>query len=267
MSKVIFITGASSGIGQAIASHLQAKGYTVYGTSRNAEKHPDKNFKMISLDLLDTHSIQQAVEKIIAQEGRIDVLINNAGIGLMGSVEEMPTQEIKKGFDINFFGQLDVIKTTLPYMRAQKSGLIINITSIGGYTGLPFRGAYSSAKSALHIITESLNMELKKFNINAVTIAPGSINTNISERRYYTPLADDSPYKDTYTKNLDLVNEHVNGGLEPLALAQKVEKIINTKKPKIHYKVAGFMEKLSIILKKTLPSKVYEKLLMNHYKL
>ncbi len=152
--KVVLITGASSGIGQSIGQYLHHKGFTVYGTSRNPDKISNSVFPLLSLDVRQPTTIEQAVASIIAKSGRIDVVINNAGVGITGPLEEIPTSEIKNNFETNFFGPIEVMKAVLPQMRKQKSGLIINITSIAGYMGLPFRSIYSASKGALEIITE-----------------------------------------------------------------------------------------------------------------
>src|SRR5690606_4416360 len=159
-SKVVFITGASSGIGKAIAEHLQQKGFQVYGTSRNPQ-NKKLSFPLVALDVTSQESIQAAVAQIISEVGKIDVLINNAGVGITGPIEETPDSEIKKAFNTNYFGPLQVIKAVLPHMREQRQGLIINITSIAGYMGLPFRGIYSASKGALELTTEAYRMELK----------------------------------------------------------------------------------------------------------
>ncbi len=152
-------------------------------------------------------------------------------------------------------------------MRNQKDGLLINVTSIAGYMGLPYRGVYSASKGALALVTESLSMELREFGIHAVTVAPGDFATNIASGRYHTPVFDTSAYKINYGNNLALMDAHVNAGADPILMAKKIHKIIENTPIKIHYKVGGFMEKFSIVLKRILPDKVYEKLLMNHYKL
>ncbi|MBS9774837.1 MAG: SDR family oxidoreductase [Tenacibaculum sp.] len=269
MQKVILITGASSGIGKAVATYLhnKYKEYKIYGTSRNPDKVKDVNFKMVSLDVLDENSIKNAINEVISLEGRIDVLINNAGRGITGAIEDTPTEEIKNNFNTNLFGVIDVIKEVLPHMRSQKKGLIINTTSIAGYMGLPFRGVYSASKGALELITETVSMEVKEFGINVVNVAPGDFATNIAEGRYHTPVFQNSAYKKKYSENLELMNAHVDKGMNPIVMAKAIEKIINTKNPKIHYKVGGFMEKFSIVLKRILPDLWYEKLLMNHYKI
>ncbi len=266
MSKVILITGASSGIGKAIAIYLHAKNYNVYGTSRNPDKL-NVPFTMVALDVTKPKSIQVAMDTIIQKEGKIDVLINNAGKGITGSIEDTPTEEMQDNFNTNFFGVIDVIKAVLPQMRQQKSGLVINITSIAGYMGLPFRGIYSASKGALELVTEALSMEVKSFGIKVVNVAPGDFETNIASGRYHTPVYDNSAYKEKYIENLALMDGHVNSGLDPKVMAKSIHQIIENNNPRIHYKVGGFMEKFSVVLKRVLPDKVYEKLLMNHYKL
>lgn len=264
MSKVILITGASSGIGRITAKYLSDKGFIVYGTSRNP-KPASENFNLIALDVLSKESIDNALELILEKEGKIDVLINNAGMGITGPVEETPTDEMRKVFETNFFGAIEVIKTVLPSMREQRGGLIINITSIAGYMGLPFRGIYSATKGALEIVSESISMEVQKFGVKITNVAPGDFATNIASGRYHTPAFEDSVYKDVYQKNLDLMNEHVNDGNDPIEMAEKIYRIINNSTPKLHYKVGAFMQKLSIILKRVLSDRMYEKILMRHY--
>ena len=267
MSKVVLVTGASSGIGKSIATFLHNKGFKVFGTSRNPKNIENFSFELIALDVLKVDTIQKAVDFIIQKEGRLDVLINNAGMGITGPVEDTPTDEMRAVFNTNLFGAVDVMKAVLPQMRKQKTGTIINVTSIAGYMGLPFRGLYSATKGALELVTEATSMEVKNFGINVVNVAPGDFATNIAAGRYHTPVFENSAYKEIYQTNLDLMDAHVNSGMDPIEMAKTVYKIINTKNPKIHYKVGGFMEKFSIVLKRILPGKMYQKLLMNHYKL
>lgn len=267
MSKIVLITGGSSGIGKSVGEYLTQKEFKVYGTSRNPKNIKNHPFQLIALDVNNTESIINAIDEIIATEGRLDILINNAGMGITGPIEETPTSEMRKVFNTNFFGAIEVMKAVLPQMRKQGSGLIINVTSIAGYMGLPFRGIYSATKGALEIVTEAVRMEVKNFGIEITNVAPGDFATNIASGRYHTPVFENSPYKEAYQQNLDLMNTHVASGSDPIHMAKAIYKIINTKKPKIHYKVGDFMQKFSIVLKKMLPDKVYEKLLMNHYKL
>lgn len=267
MKKVVLITGGSSGLGKAIGEFLFEKGFTVYGTSRNPNNYKDSSFPILALDVNKGETILQAVEKIISNDNRLDILINNAGAGITGPIEEIPEIEIKNNFDTNFFGPINVIKAVLPQMRKQQSGLIINITSIAGYMGLPYRGIYSASKGALELLTEAYRIELKNYNISVTNLAPGDFATNIAAGRYHAPLLDNSPYKIPYGKTLELMNTHVKNGGNPNVVAEKVYKIINTKNPKGHYKVGAFMQKFSVVLKQILPDTIYEKLLIKHYKL
>ena len=267
MSKVILITGGSSGIGKAIGEFLFHKGFTVYGTSRNPDKITNSLFPLLALDVRDTASIQHAVGQIISLSKRIDVLINNAGVGITGPIEEIPTSEIRNNFETNLFGPIEVMKAVLPHMRTQKSGLIINITSIAGYMGLPYRGIYSASKGALELITESLRMEVKSFGVQITNVAPGDFATNIAAGRFHAPLVKGSPYEVPYGATLNTMNSHVDAGSDPNEMATAIYKIIQTSKPKVHYKIGAFMQRFSIILKRILPDTVYEKMLMNHYKL
>jgi NAD(P)-dependent dehydrogenase (short-subunit alcohol dehydrogenase family) len=267
MKKVILITGASSGIGKSIGEFLHHKGFVVYGTSRNPERIKNSIFPLIALDVRDVDSIISAVNSIITTTGKIDVVINNAGVGITGPLEEIPMEEIKNNFETNFFGPIEVMKAVLPQMRLQKSGLIINITSIAGYMGLPYRSVYSASKGALELITESLRMEVKPFGIHITNIAPGDFATNIAAGRYHAPLIENSDYQLTYGSVLKAMDEHVDSGSNPIEMAEKVFEIIQKSNPNIHYKVGAFMQKFSIVLKRILPDKTYEKMLMKHYKL
>ena len=266
--KVVLITGGSSGIGKSIGSYLQRSGLIVYGTTRDLAKYPNfDEFELLKLDVREPESIQDAVGRVLAKEGRLDVLINNAGVGITGPLEEIPRNEIENHFSVNLYGPVEMIKAVLPPMRKQNSGLIINITSIAGYMGLPYRSIYSASKAALEVITESVRMETRKFGIRITNLAPGEFATNIAAGRYHAPVLDDSPYREPYKQTLDVMNAHVDSGEDPNMVAKKVLSIINDTNPKIHYKVGGWLQKVSIGLKRILPDKVFEKLLLNHYKL
>lgn len=267
MSKVVLITGGSSGIGKSIGEFLNDKGYTVYGTSRFPEKYTDTKFPLLKLDVTEPQSINACVSELISKTGKIEVLVNNAGVGITGPLEEIPMEEMKRNFETNLFGPIQMINAVLPHMRSQQSGQILNITSIAGYMGLPFRGIYSASKGALELITESYRMELKTFNISMSTIAPGDFATNIAAGRYHAPVLDNSPYKTPYGTTLSMMDSHVDSGKNPLLMAQVIHKIIKSKNPKIHYKVGAFLQKFSIVLKRILPDLWYEKLLSRFYNL
>jgi len=267
MEKVVLITGASSGIGKSIGEFLHHKGFIVYGTSRNPERILNSVFPLVALEVRNPDSIHAAVSKIIATSGRLDIVINNAGVGISGPLEEIPMEEIKNNFETNFFGPIEVMKAALPQMRLQKSGLIINITSIAGYMGLPYRSVYSASKGALELVTEALRMEVKSFGIQITNVAPGDFATNIASRRFHAPVIKDSAYEIPYGNTLKMMDQQVDSGSDPDEMAKAVYEIIQNPNPKIHYKVGVFMQQFSIVLKRILPDKVYEKMLMNHFKL
>ena len=265
MSKVIFITGASSGIGKAIGDFLTINGFKVYGTSRDSSNYLNSKFKLLDLDVKNLKSISSCVEKIIKIEGKIDILINNAGVGITGPLEEIPENEIENNFKTNFFGPINVMKCVLPKMRSKNQGLIINITSVAAYVGTPYRSIYSAAKSALDLVSETLNMETKPFNIKVVTIAPGDFATNIASRRYHAPNEEKSAYFSGYSKALRLMNEHVDSGSDPLLIAKLIFKIIKTKNPNKKYTAGSFLERMAPYLKLLLPQKLFEYIVMKSY--
>lgn len=266
--KIVLITGGSSGIGKSIGQYLVTKGYVVYGTTRSLAKNSDFNsFPLLEMDVRNVASIKQAIASLLQKENRLDVLINNAGIGITGPIEETPHEEILGAFETNFHGPLHVIKAALPQMRKQKSGLIINVTSIAGYMGLPYRGIYSATKGALEVVSEALRMEVKGFGVHIANLAPGDFATNIAAGRYHSPVIENSPYQKAYGAILEKINEDVDAGEDPILVAKTVLKIITTKHPKVHYKVGTFTQKFSLVLKAILPDKVFEKMLLNHYKL
>lgn len=268
MKKVVLITGGSSGIGKAIGEYLMAKNYKVYGTSRNPKNFKDGfPFPLLPLDVTDIQSVKSCVAMLLEKEPTIDILINNAGVGITGPLEETPMEEIQKAFSTNLYGPIQVTNQVLPSMRKQKGGHIINITSIAGYMGLPFRGVYSATKAALEITTEAYRMELKQFGIQVSNVAPGDFATNIAAGRYHAPQKSNSPYNQTYGATLKMMNDDVDSGQNPKKMAEAVYHIINKKTPKVRYAVGAFLQKFSIVLKKILPSKTYEKILMKHYKL
>ncbi|ESU21220.1 short-chain alcohol-related dehydrogenase [Flavobacterium enshiense DK69] len=267
MSKVVLITGGSSGIGKSVGEYLHQKGFIVYGTSRNPERVEHSVFPLVALDVRNSESIKKAVDEVITKSGRLDVVINNAGVGITGPLEEIPSEEIKNNFETNLFGPIEVMKAVLPQMRHQKSGLIINVTSIAGYMGLPYRSVYSASKGALELITEALRMETKSFGIQITNVAPGDFATNIAAGRYHAPLVKGSAYEIPYSNTLKTMDDHVDSGSNPDEMALAIYAVIQTPKPNVHYKVGALMQRFSIVLKRILPDKMYEKLLMNHYKL
>ncbi len=264
MSKIVLITGASSGIGLAIAEYLAQKGYIVYGGSRSAPSN--KLFHTLELDVTSDESVQIGIKNIIETEGRIDVLINNAGIGSAGAVEKSSIEDIKKSFEVNTFGVVRLCQAVLPHMRKHGHGVIINISTLGSAIGLPFRAFYSASKGAMSLITESLRLEVEGFGIQACTIHPGEVRTNIAQHRVISTSINDETYGKVLKKAFDALNASVDHGRDPAFFGPFVEKIINTKRVKRSYQIGTFDELLGVRLKSLLPYYLYERILRYYFK-
>lgn len=267
MKQTILVTGASSGLGKSIASYLHSQGHAVYGTSRFPQNYSGLPYPLLALDVNDRGSIDLFFAELSEKAPSIDVLVNNAGVGITGAVEEVNLDALRTHFDTNFFGPLAMIQRVLPLMRTAQKGKIINITSIGASMGLPFRGGYSASKGALQIISEALRMEVAQFGIDVCTLAPGDYATDIASRRYYEPNTTQSPYAKIYQESLDTMDAHVDDGNDPIEVAKAIAQLIEKKHLKPHYSIGPFMQRLSLLLKKILPQKVFERLLKNHYNL
>jgi len=268
MKKVILITGISSGFGLKTAGLLAELGHIVYGTiRRNCET--SKKINIIRLDLTDSTSIKKAVETVIQKEGRIDVLINNAGMHTGGPIETIPSEYIKLQMDTSFYGLVQLTREVLPFMRKQKGGMIINFSSIGGLMGLPFQAFYSASKFAIEGFSEALRMEVKPFNIKVVVINPGDFHTNNSanRRHYLSPTNDLDPYHENFKNALEQIEKDEAEGWKPVVLARKLAKIIECKNPRQRYIIASIEQKLAVHLKYILPDKLFRTILENHYRI
>lgn len=266
MSKVIIVTGASTGLGESIASYLAAKGHIVYGTSRSTEGQ-SKPFHTLNMDVTNTESIEAAVQRIIREQGRIDVWVNNAGLGIASPIETLSIDDATRVFDTNVIGIIRCCQAVLPHMRAQCSGLIINISSIGAEMGLPYRGLYSASKAAVDRITEALRTELAPFGVQACIIQPGGVRTDINKNRIRVDLPAGNVYKESFETTYQLIDESVANGLEPEAFAALVEQILSATQVKRIYRMGKPMEKLSVLLKRLLPAATFDNMIKKHYKL
>jgi len=265
MQKVVFITGVSSGFGKRIAEMLSAKGYFVYGTSRK-ETENNLSYTVFKADVMDASSIKLATDKIIRKEGHIDILINNAGMGISGAIEDFSLEDIRLQMGTNLLGVVNSVQAVLPSMRRRKSGLIINISSIGGIMGLPFQGFYSASKFAVEGLSQSLRMELKQFDINVVVIEPGDFSTNFTaNRKFVLDATAYSPYKEQFNKTLSIIEKDELGGLPPDFLAQKICNIIAKKNPCHRYIISTLEQKFAVFLKCILPDAWFFKILASHY--
>jgi NAD(P)-dependent dehydrogenase (short-subunit alcohol dehydrogenase family) len=263
MRKVIIITGISSGFGREMARVLAEKGHIVYGTIRGKCDVP-VNVKTIYMEMNDGNSIKEAVQQVFMNEGRIDVLINNAGMHSGGPVEDSSEATFRKQMDINFHGWVNTIKSVVPHMRDQKSGLIINISSIGALTGLPFQGVYTSTKFAIEGLSYALRIELKPFNINVVVVNPGDFKTRNVETREVS-IAENSAYKKQFEKSLAIIEKEESNGKDPVILANKIAEIVDKKNPRYRYLVGSFIQKTAVCFKKIMPERIFIYLISKYY--
>lgn len=258
--KVIVITGTSAGIGLSLAEYFGKKGHKVYGLSRKTVEN--NFFTSISTDITEKEQIDKTISQILSQEGNIDILINNAGMGMVGSVEDATKEDITKLFNLNLIGAVQMMSAILPNMRKQQKGQIINISSIGSEMGLPFRGFYSASKSALDKVTEAIRYEVSSWNIEVCSVHLGDIKTNIAENRVKSNIS--TPYQEIFNKVYNVINSHVNDGSEPIEVARYIDKLLNKKKWKSHYYFGKFGQKIGVPLKWILPQNFYEKLIKKY---
>ncbi len=255
--KVVLVTGASSGIGRACAALLTARGHIVYGTSRGPAAGTP--WRMLELDVTRDDMATASVAQILSEQGRIDVLINNAGMVLAGALEDTSLEEARLQFDTNVLGALRMCKAVLPAMRAQKSGLVINVGSIAGKVGLPFQGLYSASKFALEGLTEALRLEVAPFGISAAIVEPGDIATSVVANRVRAAASGDgSAYREAFVKVVASYEKDETGGASPDVAARTALAIIEKRAPAVRYSTGPVGQRVLSGLKPFLPSKVFE---------
>lgn len=263
MSKTIIITGTSSGIGFALAEYFGKKGNKVYGLSRKSVS--SDFFVSIPTDITEKDQIDNAISEIMKTETSIDVLINNAGMGMVGAVEDSTKEDITKLFNLNLIGSVQMMTAVLPQMREQKSGKIINISSIGSEMGLPFRGFYSASKSALDKVTEAMRYEVYPWNISVCSLHLGDIKTNIAENRVKSKVSE--AYQKVFDKVYALMNSHVDKGTDAREVAVYIDKLLRKSNWKAHYYFGEFGQKIGVPLKWILPQNTYENLMKKYNKM
>jgi short-subunit dehydrogenase len=276
-SRVVLITGASSGFGRACAELLAELGHRVYGTSRRADftdsASPDPTeFRsaplVIPMDVRDDDSVRRAVEFVLKHEGRIDVVVNNAGVGLAGSVEDTSIDEARALFETNLFGVLRVCRAVLPTLRAQKSGLVVNVSSLGGLVTIPFQGFYSASKYALESISDALRMELRPFGVHVTLLEPGDFKTGFTERRVFsTESGDGSAYRERCQRAISVMERDEQNGADPHQLADLLAKIIANPSPRNRYPVGTLSQRLAVAARRVVPSAIIDKALRAIYKI
>lgn len=258
--KTIIITGTSSGIGLVLAEYFGKKGHRVYGLSR--KKIQNLFFTSISTDITDKNEINKAINEILIKEHSIDILINNAGMGMVGPVEDATKEDITKLFNLNLIGTVQMITAVMPTMRMHRKGQIINISSIGSEMGLPFRGFYSASKSALDKVTEAMRYEIHTFGVKICSLHLGDIKTNIANHRVKSKVS--QPYKTIFNKVYEQMNAHIDIGLDPIEVAKYIEKLLEKRKWNAHYYFGKLSQKIGVPLKWLLPQNFYERLMKKY---
>ena len=263
---VILITGITSGFGRAMAQRLSADGHKVYGTHRKAQDLlPGVTY--IKADVQSDQDCEDAVRQVVEAEGRIDVFINNAGMGIGGPLEFCSLEDARRQMDINWMGMVCFLHHVLPVMRKQGEGKILCFSSIGGLMGLPFQGLYSASKFAIEGYCEALRLETKAFGIQVVVIEPGDFATSFTAQRKSVAAPEAYEVYKTYAKSLESIEHDETTGLKPEYLAAKISKIVRKKRPRYHYIISTLEQRLSVTLKAILPPSWFARILGAYYHL
>jgi NAD(P)-dependent dehydrogenase (short-subunit alcohol dehydrogenase family) len=262
--RVVLITGASSGIGHACATYLAARGFRVYGTSRRPPTSTPDNVTMLTADVTDDRSVELAVATVLDREGRLDIVVNNAGMGVAGPVESTSSAEAKSQFEVNFFGTLRVCRAVLPAMRAQQGGYIINIGSIGGLVAIPYQAMYSASKFALEGFSEALRMEVRPFGIRVVLVEPGDHKTDLTKNRRLTEMSTEA-YRASFAVAMAKTEHDEQSGPGPEQIARLLHRIVNTRNPRMRYTIGPLMQRAAVWLKRLAPNSLSEYSMRTYY--
>jgi NAD(P)-dependent dehydrogenase (short-subunit alcohol dehydrogenase family) len=261
---VILITGITSGFGKAIAERLSREGHIVYGTHRHATEFlPGVHY--IKTEVTDDESVEAAVKEVLDNEGRIDVFINNAGMGIGGPLEFCTVEQARVQMDVNWLGMVRFMDSVVPVMRRAHGGKIICVSSIAGLIGLPFQGLYSSSKFAIEGYCEALRMELHDSSVQVIVLEPGDFHTRFTSSRQSVDVSEASEAYPKYAGTLSVIEDEENGGLSPEVLAAKVSRIVRKRRPRNSYVIATFTQRLSILAKRLLPSRLFSWIIRKYY--
>lgn len=250
--RVVVVTGASSGIGREIAKYFANNGDKVFGLARSSFE--EKNVKSISCDVTIKESVRLAIKEIITKEGHIDILINNAGCGVSGSVENSDIEDIKNMFNVNFFGAVSVTQEVLPFMREHGGGKIINTSSVASVIPIPFQSFYSATKSSLDIYAKALRLEVRPFNIEICNVLVGDTKSNFTSSRKKSQRDEGSVYEETVKRSVKKMENDEKNGKDPVSVAKTMFKL-SLKKKLPPTKTVGVKYKLIVFLNKILPQK------------
>lgn len=264
MKKVVLITGTSAGLGQGLAKVFHENGFMVYGTCRNPSRYPSTPYTTLAMDVTDEKQVSEAVQHIVSREGQLDILINNAGIGLASPTEIVGMDKLNTLFQTNVMGTVLTLKYVLPLMRNQGNGKIINISSIGSEIALPYRGLYCASKAAVNKINEALRMEIKGFGIQSTSILAGDMQTSINENRLTEINQKEHPYSRAFHQVHQHINAEVSKGITVEEAAGKIWKISQNKILKPSYSIGHPMQKFSLLIKRLLPGRLFEKIIATY---
>ena len=265
--KTALVTGASSGIGEATALKLHDLGYTVYGAARRTDRLQQlatRGVRPLAMDVTDDDSMRAGVEQIVAETGRVDVLVNNAGYGSYGAIEDVPLEEARRQFDVNVFGAMRLTQLVLPHMRQQRSGTVVNISSMGGKIHTPLGGWYHGTKFATEALSDCLRLEVKPFGINVVVIEPGGIKTEWGQiaADHLLQVSGSGAYADQANAMAKSLGDEANSGRTspPTVIANAIAKAVTARRPKTRYAV-GFGAKPLISARRLLPDRAFDTLI------
>jgi NAD(P)-dependent dehydrogenase (short-subunit alcohol dehydrogenase family) len=248
-SPVVLVTGVSSGIGRAVADAFAAKGFEVFGTSRNPQRtEPVAGVELVQLDVTDDASVAAAVSTVVQRAGRIDIVVNNAGAGVFGAAEETSIAQAQQLFDTNFFGLVRLTREVLPYLRAQRSGRIINIGSVLGFLPSPYGSLYAASKHAVEGYSESVDHETRDFGVRVSVVEPGYTNTSFEANATDADSPLDS-YEAVREHVKQVIAKAVRAGDDPAVVAQTVLKAATSRTPKLRYPAGPLARRLSLLKK------------------
>jgi NAD(P)-dependent dehydrogenase (short-subunit alcohol dehydrogenase family) len=248
-SPVVLVTGVSSGIGRAVADAFAAKGFEVFGTSRNPRTtQPVPGVELVQLDVTDDASVAAAVSTVVQRAGRIDILVNNAGAGVFGAAEETSTAQAQQLFDTNFFGLVRLTREVLPHLRAQRSGRIINIGSVLGFLPSPYGSLYAASKHAVEGYSESLDHETREFGVRVSVVEPGYTNTSFEANATDADSPIDS-YAPVREHVKQVIAKAVRAGDDPAVVARSVLKAATSRTPKLRYPAGPLARRLALLKK------------------
>ncbi len=260
-SKVIIITGASSGIGAATADYLANLGHKVYGLSRSTGTNPKVQY--VKCDVTSLVSIEQAFSMIIIREGHIDVVVNNAGMGVSGAVEYSTEQDYNSIMDVNVKGLIQVSQRALPYLRSEQ-GMLINISSVAGILAIPFQAYYSLTKAAVIQFSKALELEVRPFGVRVACVLPGDTKTNFTQNRHQPSVLIDDVYQERIKRSLEKMEKDEQQGVSPLKVAKTIAHTIQKKHPAM-INVVGSSYRLLVWLSRWLPERLVQWILYQMY--